>query len=114
MLLQIVQVFTLQHEVVNFRASRENWRTQKKAVEAFSSSRKITDSFKKSTTKASKKLKEFDIKFSVLTACHCSVRSANHQTEFLLSMEREASLRMLNFIGQSYVLDQERNIFGPI
>lgn len=55
----------------------------KKAVEACSSSCKITDTFKKSTVDAPKELKEFEIKFSVSTACHCSVRSVNHQTELI-------------------------------
>lgn len=47
----------------------------KKAVEAFSSSRKITDSFKKSNTNASKELKEFEMKFSVSLQCSVSKSS---------------------------------------
>ena len=72
----------------------------KKAVETFSSTRKITDTFKKSITNASitnasKELKEFEIKFSVSTACHCSVRSVNHQTELIAQYGKGSILENL-------------------
>lgn len=50
-------------------------------MESFTSSRKITDTFKKKTVDPSEELKEFEIKYSVITACHCSVRSVKYQTE---------------------------------
>ena len=67
----------------------------KKAVEASSSSRKITETFKKSTTNASKELKEFEIKFSVSAACHCSVRSVDHQTELIAQYGKGSILENL-------------------
>lgn len=51
----------------------------RKTQQSFETSKKITDTFKKSASKPSKELKEFEIKYSVSTACHCSVRSVSHQ-----------------------------------
>ena len=69
--------------------------TRLEPVEAFSSPHKITETFKKSTTNASKDLKEFEIKFSVSAACHCSVRSVNHQTELIAQYGKGSILENL-------------------
>lgn len=55
----------------------------RKAVDSFTASLKITDTFKNNRENPEKELKEFEIKYSVSTACHCSVKSVNHQTELI-------------------------------
>lgn len=55
----------------------------RKTQQSFETSKKITDTFKKNTSEPIKELKEFEIKYSVSTACHCSVRSVSHQTELI-------------------------------
>lgn len=55
----------------------------RKTQESFSKTKKITETFKKNISDPSKELKEFEIKFSVSAACHCSIWSVNHQTELI-------------------------------
>lgn len=55
----------------------------RKVQESFTKSKKITDAFKTSPSSPKKELKEFEIKYSVSAACHCSVRSVDHSSELI-------------------------------
>ncbi len=52
------------------------------SVVCFTQSNKIPTVFNASRNEC-KELKEFEIKFSVSTACHCSIRSVDHQMELV-------------------------------